>query len=158
MKSPIVPLYPQSAKWGQKTPQLLAKIPTCWPPLVLLVLGRPAHPLRKQTCWSILFSTSQNKNQLFSKDPRDWILVVKKRKFGWEGEEICWRRKRHIAEKEKKVAGEGKQIWRKIGEGEETRSSWLNCALRGDEPVCWVRIGQQGLVLGGTESIKGGTG
>ena len=73
-------------------------------------------------------------------------------------EEICWRRKRHFAEKEKKVAGEGKQIWRKLEEGEETRSSWLNCALRGDEPVCWVRIGQQGLVLGGTESIKGGTG
>ena len=52
------PLYPQSAKWGQKTPQLLAKITTCWPPLVLLVPGRPTPPLRKQTCRPILFSTS----------------------------------------------------------------------------------------------------
>ena len=25
----------------------------------------------------------------------------------------------------------------------ETRSSWLNCALRGDEAVYWVSIGQQ---------------
>ena len=34
-----------------------------------------------------------------------------------------------------------------------TRSSWLNCALRGDEAVFWVSIGQQWLVLGGTESV-----
>ena len=54
----------------------------------------------------------------------------------------------------KKVSGEG-HLTENL---KETRSSWLNCALRGDEPVCWVRIGQQGLVLGGTESIKGGTG
>ena len=32
----------------------------------------------------------------------------------------------------------------------ETRSSWLNCALRGDEAVYWVSIGQQCLVFGGT--------
>ena len=25
----------------------------------------------------------------------------------------------------------------------QTRSSWLNCALRGDEAVYWVSIGQQ---------------
>ena len=34
-----------------------------------------------------------------------------------------------------------------------TRSSWLNFALRDDEPVYWVSIGQQCLVLGGTESL-----
>ena len=33
------------------------------------------------------------------------------------------------------------------------RSSWLDCALRGDEAVYWVSIGQQWLVLGGTESV-----
>ena len=27
------------------------------------------------------------------------------------------------------------------GGGEETRSSWLNCALRDDEAVYWVSIG-----------------
>ena len=35
----------------------------------------------------------------------------------------------------------------------ETRSSWLNFALRGDEAVYWVSIGQQCLVFGGTESV-----
>ena len=35
----------------------------------------------------------------------------------------------------------------------ETRSSWVNCALRGDEAVYWVSIGQQWLVLGGTETL-----
>ena len=36
----------------------------------------------------------------------------------------------------------------------KTRSSWLNCALRGDEAVFLVSIGQQcWLVLGGTESL-----
>ena len=34
-----------------------------------------------------------------------------------------------------------------------TRLSWLNCALRGDEAVYWVSIGQQWLVPGGTESV-----
>ena len=34
----------------------------------------------------------------------------------------------------------------------KSRFSWLNCALRGDEAVYWVSIGQQWLVLGGTES------
>ena len=34
-----------------------------------------------------------------------------------------------------------------------TRSSWLNYALRDDEAVYWVIIGQQWLVLGGTESV-----
>ena len=34
----------------------------------------------------------------------------------------------------------------------ETRSSWLNCALRGDEAVYLVSIGQQCLVLGGVLS------
>ena len=29
----------------------------------------------------------------------------------------------------------------------QTRSSWFNCALRGDEAVHWVSIGQQWLVL-----------
>ena len=40
----------------------------------------------------------------------------------------------------------------------KTRPSWLNCALRGDEAVYWVRIWQQWLALGGIESVKGGTG
>ena len=35
-----------------------------------------------------------------------------------------------------------------------TRSSWLNCSLRGDEAVYWVSIGQQSLVLGGTEPVR----
>ena len=35
----------------------------------------------------------------------------------------------------------------------KNRPSWLNCALRGDEAVYCVSIGQQGLVLGGTESV-----
>ena len=35
----------------------------------------------------------------------------------------------------------------------KTRSSWLNCALRGDEVVDWVSEGQQWLVLGGTEVV-----
>ena len=39
----------------------------------------------------------------------------------------------------------------------QTRSSWLNCALRGDEAVYWAIIGQQWLVLADTESIWGGT-
>ena len=34
-----------------------------------------------------------------------------------------------------------------------TYSSWLNCALRGDEAVYWVSVGQQWLVLGSTESL-----
>ena len=34
-----------------------------------------------------------------------------------------------------------------------TRSIWSNCALRGDGAEYWVSIGQQWLVLGGTESI-----
>ena len=34
----------------------------------------------------------------------------------------------------------------------ETRPSWLNCALRGNETVYWVSIGQQWFVLGGTIS------
>ena len=29
----------------------------------------------------------------------------------------------------------------------KTRSSWLNCALRGDETVFWVSVGQQWLLL-----------
>ena len=29
----------------------------------------------------------------------------------------------------------------------QTRSSWFNCALRGDEAVYWISIGQQWLVL-----------
>ena len=32
----------------------------------------------------------------------------------------------------------------------QTRSSWFNCALRGDEAVYWVSIGQQWLVYSGT--------
>ena len=39
----------------------------------------------------------------------------------------------------------------------QTSSSWLNCALRGDEAVYWAIIGQQWLVLADTESIWGGT-
>ena len=39
----------------------------------------------------------------------------------------------------------------------KTRSSWINCALRGDEAVHWV-IRQQWLVLGGTGSVKRSTG
>ena len=42
--------------------------------------------------------------------------------------------------------------WSVIEKTRDTRSSWLNCALRGDEAVYWVGIGQQWLVLGGTES------
>ena len=38
-----------------------------------------------------------------------------------------------------------------------TRFSWLNCALRGDEAVYWVNIGEQWLVLGGSEIVSGGT-
>ena len=34
----------------------------------------------------------------------------------------------------------------------ETRSSWLKCALRDDEAVYWVSIGQW-LLLGVTESV-----
>ena len=37
------------------------------------------------------------------------------------------------------------------------RSSWLNCALRGDGAVYWVSIGQQWLQLVAL-SQKGGTG
>ena len=37
----------------------------------------------------------------------------------------------------------------------KTRSSWLNCALRDDEALYWVSIGQQWLVLGSTESLWG---
>ena len=33
----------------------------------------------------------------------------------------------------------------------KTRSSWLNCALRGDVAVYWVSIGHQWLFLGGSE-------
>ena len=33
-----------------------------------------------------------------------------------------------------------------VNEKDWTRSSWLNCALRGDEAVYWVSIGQQWLV------------
>ena len=36
---------------------------------------------------------------------------------------------------------------------EENRSSWINYALRGDEAVYWVNIGQQYLVLGCNESV-----
>ena len=39
----------------------------------------------------------------------------------------------------------------------QTRSSWLNCALRGDEAVYWGIKGQQQFVCGGTESVKDGT-
>ena len=34
-----------------------------------------------------------------------------------------------------------------------TRSSWLNFALRNDEAVYWVSIGQQWLLLGGTKVV-----
>ena len=34
----------------------------------------------------------------------------------------------------------------------KARSSWLNCALRGDEAVYWLSIGQQCLLLDGTLS------
>ena len=37
-----------------------------------------------------------------------------------------------------------------------TRSSWLNCALRGDEVVYWVNIGQQWLVLSQYEAVPVG--
>ena len=40
----------------------------------------------------------------------------------------------------------------------ETRSSWLNCALRDDEAVCWVSIGHyeavQQLVIDDTGSVE----
>ena len=42
-----------------------------------------------------------------------------------------------------------------IYEKDWTRSSWLNCALRFNEAVYWVSIGQQLLVLGGTGSVWG---
>ena len=42
----------------------------------------------------------------------------------------------------------------KIG---RTRSSWLNCALRGEKAVYWISMVQQWSVLGGTESVFGGT-
>ena len=35
----------------------------------------------------------------------------------------------------------------------ETRSSWLNCALRGDEAVFWVSRGQQLAVLSQYEGV-----
>ena len=35
----------------------------------------------------------------------------------------------------------------------KTRSFWINCALKGDEAVYWVSIGQRWLVLDGTESV-----
>ena len=38
----------------------------------------------------------------------------------------------------KKVSGEG-HLTENL---KETRSSWLNCALRGDEAVYWVSLGQ----------------
>ena len=31
--------------------------------------------------------------------------------------------------------------WKKMDKDDETRSSWLNCALRDDEAVYWVSIG-----------------
>ena len=34
-----------------------------------------------------------------------------------------------------------------------TRSSWLNCKLRGDAAEYWASKGQQWLVLGGIESV-----
>ena len=34
-----------------------------------------------------------------------------------------------------------------ISQVKKTRSSWLNCVLRGDEAVYWVSIGQHWLVL-----------
>ena len=33
------------------------------------------------------------------------------------------------------------------------RSIWLNCALRGDEAVFWVSVGQQWLVLSQYEAV-----
>ena len=37
-----------------------------------------------------------------------------------------------------------------------TRSSWLNCALRDDEAVCWVIIGHSWqLVIDDTGSVEG---
>ena len=35
----------------------------------------------------------------------------------------------------------------------KTRSSWLRCALRGDEAVYWVSLRKQWLVFGGTDTI-----
>ena len=37
----------------------------------------------------------------------------------------------------------------------ETRSSWLNCALRDDEAVFWVSIGQKQMVIDDTGSLEG---
>ena len=37
----------------------------------------------------------------------------------------------------------------------ETRSSWLNCALRDDEAVFWVSIGQKQMVIDDTGSEEG---
>ena len=52
---------------------------------------------------------------------------------------------------------DNKNIHNCIGENDlkiiRTRFSWLSCALRGDEAVHWVGMGQQQLVLGGTESV-----
>ena len=37
----------------------------------------------------------------------------------------------------------------------KTRSSWLNCALRDDEAVYWVRIGHYEAVIDDTGSVEG---
>ena len=39
----------------------------------------------------------------------------------------------------------------------QTTPSWLDCAIRGDEAVFWVSMGQQWLVLGGTGLVWGVT-
>ena len=36
----------------------------------------------------------------------------------------------------------------------ETRSSWLNCALRDDEAVYWVSIGHYEVVIDDTGSVE----
>ena len=57
------------------------------------------------------------------------------------------------------LKGEKSQKFPKVSSHDYvTRSSWLNCALRGDEPVYWVSIGQQWFVHGGTGSVKEGAG
>ena len=55
-----------------------------------------------------------------------------------------WRRKRRkkiwSTEEKRNIEGKGGKYLEKEKE-ENTRSSWLNCALRDDEAVYWVSIG-----------------
>ena len=86
------------------------------------------------------------------------LFPNKQSSSGWQvqlytkGRDPATKGERKITKKKNNYVRKNKRRNDSNRKNKQTRSSWLNCALRDDEAVYWVSSAHQGLELGGTDA------